>query len=72
LRGRAQAGFVPSGNVPLGYIYKQLENRGAHYDINEEEAALVQRIFAMYVHGGFSTNAIAQELTLERVPTHLL
>ena len=29
----------------------------------------MQRILAMYVHGGFSTNAIAQQLTLERVPT---
>jgi site-specific DNA recombinase len=69
LRGRAKEGFVPSGNVPLGYEYVRLETKGAHYIIKQEEATLVQRIFQMYVQSGFSINAIAQQLTRERVPT---
>ncbi len=69
LRGRAKAGFVPSGTVPLGYDYMRLETKGAHYVINQEEATLVQHIFQMYVQGGVSINAIAQQLPSERVPT---
>src|SRR5262249_28288707 len=68
-RGRAKEGFVPGGVVPLGYTYVRLGTKGAHYVINQEEASLVQRIFQMYVHDGFSINAIAQQLTMERVPT---
>jgi site-specific DNA recombinase len=62
LRGRAKEGFVPSGNVPLGYEYVRLETKGAHYVINQEEAALVQRIFQMYVQDGLSMTAIVQQL----------
>jgi hypothetical protein len=47
----------------------RLGTKGAPYVINQEEAALVQRIFQMYVQSGFSINAIAQQLTSERVPT---
>ena len=69
LRGRAKEGFVPSVNVPLGYEYVRLETKGAHYVINQDEASLVQRIFQMYVQSGVSINAIAQQLTRERIPT---
>ena len=69
LRGRAKEGFVPSGDVPLGYEYVRFEIKGAHYVINQQEAALVQRIFQMYVQGGLSMTAIAQQLTQERIPS---
>ena len=62
LRGRAKEGFVPSGDVPLGYEYVRFEIKGAHYVINQEEAALVQRIFQMYVQDGLSMTAIVQQL----------
>jgi site-specific DNA recombinase len=67
-RGRAQAGYPPASVVPLGYRYvKQV--KGGLYVIDEEEAALVRRIFSLYVDAGYSTKAIAQLLTKERVPT---
>jgi site-specific DNA recombinase len=69
LRGRVQAGFVPSGNVPLGYTYEPCATGGGHYILNQEEAHLVQRIFHMCVQSGLSTHAIAERLTRERVPT---
>jgi len=65
LRGRAQAGKAPGGTVPLGYRYQN-----GRYDIDENEARLVRRIFAMYVKEGLSINAIVKRLTEERVPTH--
>ena len=46
----------------LGYEYVRLETKGAHYVINQEEAALVQRIFQMYVQDGLSMTAIVQQL----------
>lgn len=69
LRGRAQAGHVPGGAVPLGYRSVRSE-KGGTYEIDPEEAALVHRIFQMYVQEGLSINAIAQQLTRARVPTH--
>jgi hypothetical protein len=50
LRGRAKEGFVPSGNVPLGYESVRPETKGAHYVINHEEASLVQRISLNFSH----------------------
>jgi len=69
LDGRAKAGFVPGGTAPLGYPYVKHASKGGHYEICPEEATLVQRIFQMYVQSGFSINAIAQQLTRERIPT---
>jgi site-specific DNA recombinase len=65
LRGRAQAGKPPGGTVPLGYRY-----HNERYEIDEGEARLVRRIFAMYIEEGLSINAIVKRLTAERVPTH--
>jgi site-specific DNA recombinase len=69
LRGRAQAGHVPGGAVPLGYRYVRNEH-GKTYEIDPEEATLVQHIFEMYTKEGLSINAIAQHLTRAGVPTH--
>jgi site-specific DNA recombinase len=61
LRGRAQAGHVSGGPVPLGYVA-----HGDQYVIEPEEAALVRRIFALYLDG-ISVEAIAALLTQEGV-----
>jgi site-specific DNA recombinase len=67
--GRIQAGHPWGGRVPLGYRYIS-EPHGGHFEIEEEEAALVRRIYAMCL-GGMATRAIARQLTTERVPTPL-
>jgi site-specific DNA recombinase len=68
-RGRAQAGYVNGGKRTLGYTYVKHESKGASYAIDPEEAALVQRIFRLYVQEGKSLYAIAQQLTQDRIPT---
>jgi site-specific DNA recombinase len=67
--GRAKAGFVPGGKRTLGYTYVKHADKGAHYEIHPEEAALVQRIFHLYVQDRLSLFAIAQQLTREGIPT---
>jgi len=60
-RGRAQAGHVSGGAVPLDYAVH--EDR---YVIDPDEAALVQRIFTLYL-SGMSGDAIAALLTQEGI-----
>jgi site-specific DNA recombinase len=66
-RGRAQAGHPGGGNVQLGYRYVS-EPHGGRWEIDPEEAPLVQRIFALCL-AGETTRGIARILTTERVPT---
>jgi site-specific DNA recombinase len=68
-RGRAQAGHVPGSRRTLGYLYVKHTDKGAHYEVHPEEAALVQRIFRLYVEGGRAIHAIAALLTAEGIPT---
>jgi site-specific DNA recombinase len=68
-RRRAQEGYVPSGQQPYGYLYVKHADKGAHYEIQPEEAALVQRIFRLCVDDGLSAYAIAALLTREGLPT---
>src|SRR5712691_2925642 len=70
-RGRAQAGHVTYGRRTLGYTYVKhpSPDKGAHYEVHPDEAALVQRIFWLYVEGGRSMYAIAALLTSEGIPT---
>jgi site-specific DNA recombinase len=65
--GRATAGHVLGGLAPFGYRYVSESHKG-HYEIEEAEAAVVRRIFAMCVEGG-TVRGIATRLTQERVPT---
>lgn len=44
-------------------------DRGGCYRVDPEEAALVQRIFRLYVQDGLSLYAIAAHLTREGIPT---
>jgi site-specific DNA recombinase len=53
--------------VALGYRYIAGHKSG-HYEIDPEEAALVERIFCMCLSGQ-ATQAIARQLSQERVPT---
>jgi site-specific DNA recombinase len=62
-RGRAQAGRPPGGRPPLGYI-----TTAKGYEVQPDEAAIVQRIFRLYVENGLSQRAIAALLTAEGVP----
>jgi site-specific DNA recombinase len=66
-KGRAQAGHTEGGMVPLGYRYIGGHKSG-HYEIDPEEATLVERIFLMCL-SGMATQAIARQLSQERVPT---
>jgi site-specific DNA recombinase len=65
--GRARAGHPHGGQVPLGYRYVSVPH-GGYWQIDEEEAALVRRIFRMCVEG-VSVWMIASRLTQERMPT---
>ncbi len=71
-RGRVRAGNAPYGRRTLGYTYVKhvAPDKGAHYEVHPEEAALVQRIFRLYVEQGVSRDAIAALLTAEAVPTY--
>lgn len=65
--GRIQAGHPWGGSVPLGYRYVTAPHAG-HWEIDAEEAALVQRIFQLCVEG-VPTRRIAVILTSEHIPT---
>jgi site-specific DNA recombinase len=65
--GRAKAGSPWGGQPALGYRAIR-EPHKARWEIEEEEAALVRRIFAMCL-SGMSTYGITEQLSRERVPT---
>ncbi|MGH8068752.1 MAG: recombinase family protein [Candidatus Entotheonellia bacterium] len=67
LLGRAKAGHVNGGRVPLGYRYISAPHQG-RLEIDEEEAALVRQIFQWGLEG-LSLRAIARRLTDARIPT---
>jgi site-specific DNA recombinase len=66
--GRGRAGHVPPGPATMGYIYVKHPDKGAHYEIHPEEAALVRRIFGLCVEERRSLESIAALLTAEGVP----
>jgi site-specific DNA recombinase len=65
--GRAKAGNLGGGQTPFGYRAVR-EPHKARWKIEEEEAALVRRMFAMCLQG-MTTYAITEQLSRERVPT---
>lgn len=67
--GRVKAGYTPGGRRALGYVRVLNADKGAHFEVHPEEAALVQRIFRLYVIEGLSQEAIAALLTQESVLT---
>ena len=65
--GRVASGYHGGGGIPIGYRYISEPHKG-RFEIDEEEAAVVRRIFAMYLDG-MNMRGIAFQLTTERVPT---
>jgi len=56
--------------ICLGYkIVKDDETKESHVERDEEEAALVKRIFRMFVEEKMSTGAIATQLSIEGIET---
>jgi site-specific DNA recombinase len=70
-KGRAQAGHVPYGRRTYGYRYIKHQGKGAHYEIEPDEATVVQRIFRLYLEDGLASERIAERLTKEGIPTSL-
>jgi site-specific DNA recombinase len=67
-RKRVKAGYVPGGRT---YGYRQVphQDKGAHYVVCDEEAAVVKCIFEWYTTEGLSQEAIARRLTEDSIPT---
>ena len=56
---RARAGEAVHWRAPFGYVRVPRQGeRAAHLVVNEEQAALVRRIFADYTTGGLSLRQI--------------
>ena len=64
-RGTAKQGRVPTGGVPYGY---RIGDDG-RFEVVEEQAEVVRRIFRMYVDERMGSYSIAVRLTDEGVPT---
>jgi site-specific DNA recombinase len=65
--GRAKAGYVNGGRVPLGYRYVSAPHQGTLV-IVDDEAAIVRQIF-QWAHDGLTIRAIGRRLTDARIPT---
>jgi len=56
--------------APYGYVYIAAGERGeARYEMHPQEAAIVRRVFTLYVDEGLSIGAIARALTADHLPT---
>jgi site-specific DNA recombinase len=64
--GRVKSGYHSGGSIPLGYRYIPEPHKG-QFELDEEEAAIVRRIFDLYLSDGMSTRGIAHQLTRERI-----
>src|SRR5262249_51181288 len=65
--GRGKAGYVLGGGVPYGDRYTASPPQGS-WEVDEVEAAVVRRIFAMCL-AGVPIRGIVRHLTQERIPT---
>lgn len=65
--GKAQRGLFVVGAPPYGYELDKSAKGGLK--INEDAAAVVRRIFAMYAEDGRTLREIARTLNAERVPS---
>jgi site-specific DNA recombinase len=70
-RYRARRGEVSVlAGAPFGYRFiRKSDHSPAQYQIDEEQARVVRRIFELYVSGGISLSAIARQLTEQGIPT---
>jgi site-specific DNA recombinase len=66
---RARCGEVVCWKVPFGYVrIPRRDGVAAHMEIDESKAAVVRRIFDMYVKQGLTVRQIAKQLTLGGTP----
>jgi len=70
-RHRARQGEVGVlSGAPFGYRFiRKTDHSAAYYQINEEQALVVRRMFELYVVHGLSINAIARLLNEQAIPT---
>jgi site-specific DNA recombinase len=70
-RFKAKSGVVSVlCGAPYGYNYiKKTDETAAHYEINEEQAIVVQEIYRLYAEELLSIGAITRELNARKVPT---
>jgi site-specific DNA recombinase len=64
--GRVKSGYHSGGSIPLGYRYIPEPHKG-RFEIDAEEAAIVRRIFDLYLSEDLTTRGIAHQLTRERI-----
>jgi site-specific DNA recombinase len=67
--GRVKAGHMWGGNPPYGYRYVGEAHQG-HWEVEDQEAAIVRQIFTWSVEG-CSIREIARRLTAQGIPTPL-
>ena len=68
LRGKVENG-LSGGGVPYGYRVVKSGNTRGKREINDEQAAIIRRIFCEYAHENKSPKAIAAQLNMESVPS---
>jgi site-specific DNA recombinase len=70
-RYRAKAGSVSVlSGAPYGYRYiKKTDTSAAYYELIEEQAEVVRKVFKLYTEEGISINAIARWLNAHEIPT---
>jgi site-specific DNA recombinase len=70
-RFKAKSGIVSVlCGAPYGYNYiRKTEETAAYYEINQEEALVVQEVYRMYAEEFLSIGAITRELNARKVPT---
>jgi site-specific DNA recombinase len=65
---KAESGLFVTGKSPFGYRWDK--NAPAGLAVDEQQAAVVQKIFDLYVHEGFSIHQIIMWLEGNGVPSH--
>ena len=70
-RFKAKSGIVNVlGGAPYGYNYiKRTEESVAYYQINEQEALVVQEVYRLYTEDFLSIGAVVRELNERNIPT---
>ena len=70
-RHRARQGEVSVlSGAPFGYLFiRKTDQTAAYYQINEEQAQIVRRVFELYGADGLSIGAISRHLNEQNIPT---
>jgi len=70
---RANNGYWPGGYAPYGYKIKHIigtdGKKHSILEIDKEPSKVVKRIFDMYINKNMSMRKIAQQLSIEKIPT---